>query len=57
VRDARERRVDVVKSSAARVVEGVRRPNIRSVTDFVFVLLTLAAFALLALIGKAVEKL
>ncbi len=32
-------------------------PRLPDVTDIVFVLLTLAAFALLALIGKAVEKL
>jgi hypothetical protein len=32
-------------------------PTLHLVTDFVFVVLTLACFALLALIAKAVEKL
>jgi hypothetical protein len=35
----------------------MRRANTASVTDIVFVLLTIAAFALIAWIGKAGEKL
>jgi hypothetical protein len=32
-------------------------PRLGAVTDIVFVLLTLAAFALIALIGKGIDKL
>lgn len=46
-----------MNSSVAGVLTVARRATIRAVTDIVFVLLTLAAFALLAVIGKAVEKL
>jgi hypothetical protein len=36
---------------------GRRRANTAGMSDIVFVLLTLAAFGLIAAIGKAVEKL